>query len=373
VSAGWTARKIGWYWRAVGPERETQAEALEDAPRDGVPYDPEARHAAAVELERKMGLRTADPAPVPGADEVLARWYAGTGQTSELVAFIERQRRNDATSVPLGEPLRFSAPAGTFEDVEEEQRRPEAAPCPHPALRDYGGFVGCVDCGKSVMAEERRSGEPQPCACIESLPDHFKVCEPCQDLGYSRAAKQRRERAPVHESDVDNRTEAALAKETDNACADCGGKGKFRYGTTWRTCITCMARDADRPCAAHDPAVGGDPVFDYECNRAEGHSGPHSYTHDGRQIAAWSNDRPGGGVRATRVADSSRAASMPLDEVQEVIDFERKAERARTIEECARLFEAPFAWKCLDHGGEEAKTAAHAIRALLFTSHGGPK
>ncbi len=33
TDAGWTARKLGYYWQAVGPERETRDEAREDFPR----------------------------------------------------------------------------------------------------------------------------------------------------------------------------------------------------------------------------------------------------------------------------------------------------------------------------------------------------
>ncbi len=56
-----------------------------------------------------------------------------------------------------------------------EQRRPEAT-CVHPSLRDYGGFVGCTECGQSVMAEERRTGEATCVVCNGEIPDDGGYC-----------------------------------------------------------------------------------------------------------------------------------------------------------------------------------------------------
>ncbi len=75
-----------------------------------------------------------------------------------------------------------------------------------------------------------------------------------------------------------------------------------------------------------------------------------------------------------RPGPSSRAVSMPLDEVQELVVFERKAERDRTIEECAKVCDDESAeWKSLD-GHDEAsalRTAGRRMRAGQFTRKGG--
>lgn len=39
----------------------------------------------------------------------------------------------------------------------------------------------------------------------------------------------------------------------------------------------------------------------------------------------------------------------------------------QALEECARRFERPCAWQCLDHGGEEVQRIAHAIRTFAET------
>lgn len=63
----------------------------------------------------------------------------------------------------------------------------------------------------------------------------------------------------------------------------------------------------------------------------------------------------------SKSADSSCAApSMPLDEVQGVIDFERKAERERVIAACVKACEAL-------HADSDKWDCATAIRALPFT------
>src|SRR4051812_17044474 len=75
------------------------------------------------------------------------------------------------------------------------------AQCSHPTLKDYGGFVGCAECGESVMAEEKRTGDASNgCAhdwrTIESDDQAGQELVKCRECGVEQLHKLRSEAAP---------------------------------------------------------------------------------------------------------------------------------------------------------------------------------
>lgn len=93
-----------------------------------------------------------------------------------------------------------------------------------------------------LAEQHRRTGEAMICKCGHDMKDHVTsvVCDYCE--AQCSAVPGRESPTRVHASDIDNRTEAALAKEADNACKSC----ETRPASPW--CNGCIVEDYQAAC-----------------------------------------------------------------------------------------------------------------------------
>jgi len=289
-------------------------------------------------------------------------------------------------------------------DVSEDakQRLAEAAACEHPMDRRRGEpqSIWCAVCGacwySDVPSEglsrarwhdcdvTRGSASAQPVvtaarALIAALPRPWTALEACRELaslvGLTESDLARHGR-PEAKQDECAEAIAVAADATWNAAIDACVSEVLKFQDEhWLALVPRLRalhepgrespqstkdriweglkgeredleRSAPRPCPGCD---GGGRYMGDDGNERMCTSCPSS-SYDHRATGAGGGDEDGYDAR-------------PL------ID----AVRRETIEACAKLFESPLGWKCLDHGGEEASAAARTIResAAPFTRPGG--